>query len=348
MANASTTTKAQTNDTQTVAQPTASIKPTPARRSKLLAVSPESVEPKHPKILIYGPAGVGKTWTALEFPNVFYVDTEGGADLDHYRAKLKASGGGYFGPDQGSLDFETVIGQVEALATERHNYKTIVFDSVTKLFAAAISGESERLGDKDVFGASKKTPVRQMARLVNWVNRADLNGIYICHEQALWGMKNGQREEIGRTFDAWPKLEYELHLALRIGKLGGGEGAKRVAYIGKSRLPAFPEGGSFDWSYASFAERYGRDVIEKEAVPVVLATSAQITEVSTLLERVKVPDDWQVKCFKKADIDSWAEMETGMIDKCLVFLRERAVVPGSVTAAQAAETQTEARTDTAA
>jgi hypothetical protein len=308
---------------------------TTTRKTKLLAVSPESVEPKHPKILIYGPAGVGKTWTALEFPNVFYVDTEGGADLDHYRAKLKASGGGYFGPDQGSLDFETVIGQVEALATEKHHYKTIVFDSVTKLFSAAVSAESERLGKGDVFGASKKAPVRQMARLVNWVNRADLNGIYICHEQALWGLKDGQREEIGKTFDAWSKLEYELHLVLRIGKIGTGENAKRVAYIGKSRLPAFPEGASFPWSYAEFAARYGKDVIEKEAVPVVLATAAQVAEIAALLERVKVPEDWQSKCFKKADIDSWDEMDAAVIAKCIDFLKERAALPA--TAAESKE-----------
>ena len=59
----------------------------PARKSKLLAVAPETVEPKKPKVLIFGAAGVGKTWTSLDFPGVYYIDTEGGADLDHYRAK---------------------------------------------------------------------------------------------------------------------------------------------------------------------------------------------------------------------------------------------------------------------
>jgi hypothetical protein len=65
---------------------------TPIRKSKLLAVSPDTVEPKKPKILIFGPAGVGKTWAALDFPGVYYIDTEGGADLGHYRERLKAAG----------------------------------------------------------------------------------------------------------------------------------------------------------------------------------------------------------------------------------------------------------------
>src|SRR4051812_31701239 len=135
---------------------------TKPRRGRLLAVAPETVEPKKPKVLVYGAPGVGKTWTTLDFPGVYYVDTEGGADLNHYREKLKNSGGVYFGPDQGSLDFDTVIGQVQALATERHEFRTIVFDSISKLWNVALSDEQERLGDKDAYGAYKKAPTRQM------------------------------------------------------------------------------------------------------------------------------------------------------------------------------------------
>ncbi len=296
------------------------IKPA-ARKSKLLAVAPETVEPKKPKVLIYGVAGVGKTWTALDFPNVFYIDMEGGADLDHYRQKLKNSGGAYLGPDQGSLDFETVISQVEALTTEDHPYKTIVFDSITKLFNTAITDEQQRLGDKDAFGASKKGPVRQMNRLVRWINKCDLNSVLIAHEKDLYGMINGSREAVGRTFDAYEKLEYDLHFVLRITKIGLGDNAKRFATVGKSRLTGFPEGAKFDWSYTEFAARYGKDVIEKEVQKVVLATPEQLAEITALLEVVKTPDGWQEKCFAKDGVESWAEMDTAAIDKFIQFLK---------------------------
>jgi hypothetical protein len=293
----------------------------------LLAVAPESVQPQKPKVLIFGPAGVGKTWTALNFPNVFYCDHEGGADLDHYREKLKRSNGGYFGPEQGSLDFETVIGQVQALATETHPYKTIVFDSITKLFNNAISEESERIiakGNKDEFGASKKGPVRQMAQLLRWTNRADMNAIFIAHETALWGLNDkGQREQVGVTFDAWPKLEYELHFVLRISKIGMGENAKRFAHVGKSRLTGFPEGSRFDWSYDEFAERYGRDVIEKQVQAVVLASPEQVGEVKRLLEIVKLPEGTTEKWFKAASVESWDEMDAEKIEKCIATLKEK-------------------------
>ena len=294
------------------------------KKSKLLAVTPETIEAKKPKILIYGPPGVGKTWGSLDFPSVYYIDTEGGADLSHYRQKLKAAGGMYFGPDQGSLDFDTVIGQIEALATEEHGYKTVVIDSITKLFNTAITDEQARLGDKDAFGASKKGPVRQMSRLVRWLNRADMNAVIIAHQKDLWGKdEKGNREAIGFTFDAWEKLEYELHLVLRISKIGTGANIKRFANTGKSRLVGFPEGEKFDWNYSDFSTRYGKDVIEKAPIPIVLASPEQVAEINRLLGIVVLPPDTQEKWFKKASVDSFDEMDTATIAACISFLTKR-------------------------
>ena len=293
------------------------------RRSKLTAVSPDTIEPKKPKVLIFGPPGVGKTWFSIDFPSVYYFDSEGGADLNHYREKLRAAGGAYFGPDQGSLDFETIIGQVQALATERHPYKTMVFDSASKLFNNAISEEAERLGDKDAFGASKKPAVRQMARLVRWVARADMNAVFICHQKDEWGMINGKREAIGHTFDCYEKLAYDLHLVLRIERIGMGETAKRFAYVGKSRLLGFPEGARFELSYDEFASRYGREILENEVKQVIVASDDQIAEVKRLLEIVKLPDGTIDKWFHKAGVDAWEEMDADIVAKCITSLKEK-------------------------
>lgn len=292
------------------------------RKSKLLAIPPQDIAPKKPKVLVFGPAGVGKTWASLDFPNVFYIDTEGGADLKKYRDKLRDAGGVYFGPDQGSLDFETVIGQIEALATEKHPYKTIVIDSITKLFNITITDEQARLGDKDQYGASKKPAVRQMAKLLKWLNMADMNAIIIAHEKDMYGLDSkGNREVIGKTFDAWDKLEYELHLALRISQIGAGDNAQRYAHVGKSRLTGFPSGTRIPWSYAEFAERYGKDVIEKEVVPVTLATPEEVAEVNRLLEVVKIEPGVVEKWLTKAGAENFAEMSGEQIQGCITFLK---------------------------
>lgn len=289
-------------------------------RRTLKAVAPNIVEPKKPKVLVFGAPGVGKTWTSLDFPSVYYIDTEGGADLNHYREKLLKAGGVYFGPDQGSLDMVEVIGQIQVLATEKHSYRTVVFDSITKLWNTALVEEQERLGDKDSFGAFKKAPLRQMATLLRWISRLDMNSVFIAHQKELWGInEKKQREVVGYTFDGYDKLEYDLHLVLNIIKTG----PTRRAKIGKSRLIGFPEGESFEWSYADFAERYGKDVIEKEATPLVIATPEQVSEIARLLEIVKVSDDWVVKCFKQASVDTWEEMDSDKIGKCITMLKDK-------------------------
>jgi hypothetical protein len=290
------------------------------RKTKLLGVAPETVEPKKPKVLVYGPPGVGKTWASLDFPSVYYIDTEGGADMDHYRAKLRASGGAYLGPEQGSLDFDVVINQIQALSTEDHHFRTVVIDSISKLWNTALTDEQESLGDKDAFGAYKKAPTRKFASLVKWVNRLDMNVIFIAHQKEIWGLNDKkQREVVGYGADAQDKLEYDLHLVLRIAKIG----PSRYAYIGKSRLPSFPEGERIEWSYQSFAERYGQDVIEKEAKPLVLADEDQVAELHRLMGIVKMPDDWQAKVFKAANIEAWEEMDEDKIMSCIAKLKKR-------------------------
>ena len=49
--------------------------------SRLKAVKPEARGSQRAKIIISGGAGVGKTYFALDFPSVYYIDVEGSAEL---------------------------------------------------------------------------------------------------------------------------------------------------------------------------------------------------------------------------------------------------------------------------
>lgn len=290
-----------------------------AAKSKLKAVEPKSAEPKKPKILIYGKPGAGKTWASLDFPGCYYIDTEGGANLDHYTDKLKNSGGMYMGPEQGSLDFDTVIEQIQALATEDHNFKTVVIDSVSKLFNTAIAMEAERLGDKNAFGADKKPAVANMRRLINWLSRIDLNVILISHEKPEWSLNaKGERAETGATFDCWDKLEYELDLCLNVVKAG----PNRIARVRKSRLQAFPDASTFAWSYDEFSKMYGKEIIEKKSEQIVLATDEQLAEVKRLLNTVKLPDGQEEKWLKAKQVDGWEEMSSESIAGAISHIKK--------------------------
>lgn len=288
--------------------------------TKLKAVDPKTAEPSKPKVLVFGKPGVGKTWTSLDFPSVYYIDTEGGADMAHYTDKLKKSGGAYFGVDQGSLSFDSVLEQVEALATEKHQYKTLVIDSISKVFAMEIANEADRLGDKDAFGASKKPAIQYMRRLVSWLTRMDMNVILVAHEKDLYGLdEKKQRNVVGVTYDAWDKLEYELHLCLNIFKMAG----QHKARVTKSRLLGFKDADVFEWSYDAFAERYGREVLEGVVKQVVVATPEQLAIMDDLLERVKLPDGQVEKWFKAANCESFEEMDSDKVAAIIKLINDK-------------------------
>ena len=295
--------------------------------SKLKARDPQAAEPSKPKILVYGAPGAGKTWTALDFPACYYIDTEGGADLPHYIDRLKKSGGKYLGPEDGALEFETVIEQVQALATEEHAFRTLVIDSISKLFNVAISNEAERLlahGKKNEFGADKKPAVGYMRRLANWIVRLPMNVVFIAHEKAEWGTDaKGDRVEIGKTFDCWDKLEYELHLCLHVQR----RGKSRTARIRKTRLTGFEDGTEFPWSFDEFAERYGRDVILAKADPIALATPEEVFEIKRLVDAVKLEEGTVEKWFTRAGVTSFEEMESDTVQKCIAHLHKQVGAP---------------------
>lgn len=296
--------------------------------SKLKAVDPKAAEPSKPKILLYGKPGVGKTWFSLDFPGVYYIDTEGGADLNHYTDKLKKSGGVYFGPDQGSLDFQTVIEQIQALATEKHSFKTVVIDSISKIFALEIQKEAERLGDKNAYGADKKAAIAYMRKLVSWLTRLDMNVIIIAHEKALWGMANGERTEIGVTFDAWDKLEHELHLALNVFK----QGKEYKARVTKTRLDGggykFPPAEVFVLSYTEFTNRYGKEVVEGDVKQITLATPEQLNSLKFLFETVKLPEGQEEKWLKAGNAESWTEMDSEKVEKIIDYIKKTYIKTG--------------------
>lgn len=280
---------------------------------------PSEVTPKKAKILIYGKAGVGKTWATQSFPDCYFLDCEGGATRKEYVARLEEAGALYMGPEEGASDFKTVLSEVQFLARDPGDRRTLVIDSYSKLWMNEIAAEEERLqksGEKIAFGNQKMPAVKLSRRLATWLDKLDMNVVLVCHERALWE----GNEQVGHTFDGWEKLDYLLDLTIRVVKRGG----VRKGIVAKSRLSGFADGSSFDWSYDEFAERYGREIIEGEVVPLEPASKDQVLDLKHLLERVRIDNATTIKWKEKAGVDSWDEMDSATIQKCIEFLRKKA------------------------
>src|SRR5258708_34625666 len=173
----------------------------------LKAKSPEEVKPTKPKMLISGESGVGKTFFSLEFPTPYLFDVEGGATREQYQHKLKKAGGVYFGKEEGSQDFSSVIKETKELCTTKHSYKTAIYDSFTFLYMleAAIA-EADKGSD---FGRDKKMANIPTRQLMSTLEKLDMNVILVCHSKTKWERKtvSGKEQIIdtGTTFDGYDK-----------------------------------------------------------------------------------------------------------------------------------------------
>lgn len=91
-------------------------------------------ELKPPRIVVYGPAGVGKTTFAAGAPAPVFVQTEDG--LGSIRANAFPL----------AKSYEDVMGALNALLTEEHEFKTVVLDSLDWLEPLVWEATCKRLG----------------------------------------------------------------------------------------------------------------------------------------------------------------------------------------------------------
>jgi len=283
----------------------------------LKAKSPEKVTASKPKFLISGTSGIGKTFFALDFPKPYLIDCEGGATRQQYQDKLKKVGGVYLGKDEGSQDFDIVINEIRQLIETKHDYKTLIIDSFTFLYLLE-AAKAEAEGGSD-FGRDKKEANKPTRQLIRWLEKLDMTVILVCHSKEKWIRQGKDILSAGTTFDGYDKLEYILDLWIEI--LTRGDNAKFK--VRKSRIASLVQNEVYDLKYEKFAELYGKDVLEKDAVPQVMASKEEIDRVKKLIEIVKVDDDVIEKWFVKAAVEDWAEMNSETIQKCIKFLEAK-------------------------
>lgn len=275
----------------------------------LKAKKPEEVKITKPKFLISGESGVGKTFFALDFPKPYLIDTEAGATRSQYQDKLKKSGGVYFGKDEGSQDFNSIIAEVKELATTKHDYKTLIIDSFSYIYLLE-AAEAELKGGSE-FGRDKKEANKPTRQLMSWLNKLDMNVILICHSKPKWKKVGKELVSEGNTFDGYDKLEYILDLWIEIVKGG------KTFLIKKSRIASLPQDASMPLSYEKFAEVYGVDVIESAAKPADMATAEQISRLKEIIETLNIGQELIEKWFTKIDVEDFSEMTKEQIQSLI-------------------------------
>lgn len=284
--------------------------------TKLRAKPPE-LEPNRFRALIYSDAGVGKTYFACSIPSVYYIDTEGVLKYKKFVEMLKAR------KSDAVVIYELteIIKEIKTLLTVKHNYKTVVIDSITFPYALMGNMEAERLNVKDKegteFGINMAKPKRLTFHLGILLSRLDMNVIVLAHEKT----KFDEGKDVGKIADTNEKMGYSLGTVLQL-KI---QGDSRKAFVQKTRYDEILPRELLDFNdgYQTLKQRFGEEIFLRESEIEILATPEQIEELNRLIELFKVPQNIIDKWLMAAKSQSLDEMETKKIQACIDSLKSK-------------------------
>ncbi len=280
----------------------------------LRGIKPEAVQ-KRLKAFFYGSAGVGKTTAAISFPSPYLIDTEKGAENDQYINILKKSNGAVFH----TVDFDELLKEVKSLLTEQHQYRTLIIDPITTLYNDLLDKSAIKNGTD--FGRHYSEANKKMKQLLAFLTRLDMNVIMTSHAKNEYGPN---MSVIGQTFDSYKKLDYFFDLVFEIQK----KGKDRVGLIKKSRIESFPDTETFPFSYDEIAKRYGREVLERDAVAEKIATKEQVAKLKHLIELYKEPEEVVQKWLDKANAPTLSDMNEQIIIKLIDHMESKSKQKG--------------------
>jgi len=280
----------------------------------LRAKKPEAKEDRL-KLLLAGDAGVGKTFAAVQMPKVYYVDTERGADKKQYVDSIIRNEGVYFGVDQGAGDPEEVLKEIEALSKTRHDYRTVVIDSLTTLWEAKADEGARDPKVGTGYNKHRDYADSWAKKLFRALRLLDMNCVIVSHVKDKW--EDGKKT--GEMADGYKKQRYEVDLVLMLERTG----TKRIAMVDKTRYDEFPDRARFEWSYAELASRWGAVRLERESVPIALATPEQVALLNQKVQALAIPAEETEKWLSKADAESFAGLTSEQINKCIAFCDAR-------------------------
>lgn len=265
--------------------------------------------------VVYGNRGVGKTHFCCSFPNAYYIDTEGLENFPHFVKMLNEQDSAIVRLN----DLGEIIKEVKVLLSTRHDFKTIIIDSITFPVHLLCNMEAERLartskdGDGTGFGRNLAEAKRRTFELGMLLTRCDLNVIVVAHEK----VKYEKNVEIGKSSDVNDKMEYSLGTVINLIRVGDTVKAR----VEKSRYPELKTNEFIDFNngYEMLCDRLGRNIFERDVKPEKLATPEQVSEFKRLINALNISDEIVQKCIINGRATTMEQMTFEHMQKTLSY-----------------------------
>lgn len=268
--------------------------------------------------VIYANRGVGKSHFCCSLPNVYYIDTEGLEKYKHFVTML--------GKNNSELvrlnDLNEIITELKALLSIKHDFKTVVIDSITFPFHLLANMEAERIAKKESsegtdYGKNLAKSKRLTFEIGMLLTRLDMNVIVIAHEKT----KFEKDKEIGKTSDVTDKMEYALGTVINLRRSGD----KVTAIVEKSRYSELKSNEILDFTdgYQTLVQRFGENVFVDQAEVIELASREQIEELTRLLAVLHIPDEKIQKLKANAQAADFDQMSSKHIQSAIDFYQNQ-------------------------
>src|ERR1044071_6110364 len=262
------------------------------------------------KAMFYGEMGTGKSTCASQFPKTAYIDTEDTTSKKRYADLINKNCGAVLATG----DFDEILQQVKELMSTKHDFKTLVIDSLTIPYEN-LQADCEKTTGSD-FGRHVTAANKKMKLLVNLLLRIDMNVIVTCQAKKEYG---SNMSVIGQTYSCYNRLGYMFDLVFETQIRGD----KFYAVTKKSRIDEFPMNESFIFSYDDVIKRYGAECIDKDVIPQQLADIKQVEEVQRLIDLFKTPEETWSKWLEKHNAESFEELSKDVIQKIIDHLKSK-------------------------
>ncbi len=293
----------------------------------LRAKSPKKGEAKRLKFFLYGPAGCGKTIACLQLlPKAVIIDTENGAG--EYKDLIR---------EQGSVllqtnDIQEIKDELLALYSEKHEYTSLIIDPVTVLYQtlqehwdnvfesqARKRNKVEQIETRDWgFGFWGKVK-SDFKRMTNLLTKLDMNIAMTAHQKDEYAAGDTPKK-IGVTFDSMKGADYFFDTVFRMHM----SGTTRKVVTQKERSfpnPHFPK--EFEWDVALVRTAWGEEVLDRESLPVQLASPADVARFESLVEALKFSTETLAKWKAKAKAETWSDFSAEELSKCIGYLEKQ-------------------------